>query len=128
MLFMAELCSCRSTGTLTQTSHDTIQRVSIIRDSVILRDSVVIRYDRRNDTVFVTKQEFHDKRLVSAINNSEKQCRTDTLKSVDIKPEPKARSTLRLFEKGGIKTRIRGFLIVVGLILICLVTRKINRI
>jgi hypothetical protein len=131
MLFMTELCSCRSTRTLAHASHDTIQSVSMTIDSVIIRDSVVIRYEERNDTVLITKQEFHDTRKVCAINNSDKQCSTDTLKTVEDKPEPKARSTLRQertdFSFNSILKDIKGFLIIAGIASILFLLLRIKR-
>jgi Fe2+ transport system protein B len=126
MLFMTELCSCRSTKTLSHDSHDTIQSVSMTIDSVIKKDSVVITFEKRNDTIIENRKEFHDMRQIRTINNSDKKCSTDTLKTVVDKPEPKARSTLQLFEKGGIKTRIRGFMIVIGVMFIILIIIKIR--
>ena len=126
MLFMTELCSCRSTRTLAHDSHDTIQSVSMTIDSVIKKDSVVITFEKRNDTIIENRKEFHDIRQIRTINNSDKKCSTDTLKTVVDKPEPKARSTLQLFEKGGIKTRIRGFMIVTGVMFIILIIIKIR--
>jgi Fe2+ transport system protein B len=126
MLFMTELCSCRSTKTLSHDSHDTIQSVSMTIDSVIKKDSVVITFEKRNDTIIENRKEFHDMRQIRTINNSDKKCSTDTLKTVVDKPEPKARSTLQLFEKGGIKTRFRGFMIVIGVMFIILIIIKIR--
>lgn len=107
-------------------SHDTIQSVSMTIDSVIIRDSVVITFEKRNDTIIENRKEFHDTRQIRTINNSDKKCSTDTLRTVVDKPEPKARSTLQLFEKGGIKTRIRGFMIVTGVMFIILIIIKIR--
>ena len=131
MLFMTELCSCRSTRTLAHASHDTIQSVSMTIDSVIKKDSVVITFEKRNDTIIENRKEFHDTRQIRTINKSDKKCSTDTLKTVVDKPEPKARSTLRQertgFSFNSILKDIKGFLIIAGIASILVLLFRIKR-
>lgn len=121
------ICSCSSQRQLavSESSNDLYRDVSIRRDTLIRRDSVIIRYEKKADTVFVTRNETHYRERVQTVYDTVYCQRSDTVRLAP--PEPTARSALRQKTFSSILTDIKSFLIIAGIASIVVLFFRIKR-
>lgn len=85
-LMSAMLSSCRSSKGIVETVlHDSIFYTHTLKDSVFIKDSVVIQEFVKGDTIFVSKIKFLTKYNERIKNDTVYISKTDTVKEVGVK-------------------------------------------